>query len=79
MQIAAKDDRIKELEGVLGRERDRNARDTDRLRKELKNTRDDLEAKIQEYEDLLDTKLHLDMELATYKKLMDEEEDRYEF
>ncbi|XP_062516532.1 lamin-B1-like [Corticium candelabrum] len=75
-KIAAKDDRIKELEGVLGRERDRNARDTDRLRKELKNTRDDLEAKIQEYEDLLDTKLHLDMELATYKKLMDEEEDR---
>ena len=60
----------------MAKERDRNSREADRLRKGLKDTRDDLEAKLNEYEDLLDTKLHLDMELVTYRKLMEEEEDR---
>jgi lamin B len=73
---AAQDDRIKELEDILAQERDRTGREVDRLRRALKDTRNDLEAKINEYEDLLDTKLHLDMELATYRKLLEEEEDR---
>lgn len=61
----------------MGRERDRSARENNRLRKALKDTRDELEERIREYENLLDTKLHLDMELLTYRKLLEEEEDRW--
>ena len=48
-----------------------NARDT-----EIVSIRSDLDDQRQKYENILDTKLALDTEIAVYKALLDEEEKR---
>ena len=48
-----------------------NARDT-----EIVSIRSDLDNQRQKYENILDTKLALDTEIAVYKALLDEEEKR---
>ena len=47
-----------------------------RLSEELRSLRDSYEAKIREYEELMDVKIQLDQEIATYRALLQEEETR---
>ena len=47
-----------------------------RLSEELRSLRDSYEAKIRDYEELMDVKIQLDQEIATYRALLQEEETR---
>ena len=47
-----------------------------RLSEELRALRENYEQKIREYEELMDLKIQLDQEIATYRALLQEEETR---
>ena len=49
-----------------------------RLVAELRQLRDNYETKIREYEELMDIRVQLDQEIATYRALLQEEETRCE-
>ena len=44
---------------------------------QLRDLRASYELKIKEYEELMDVKVHLDQEIATYRSLLQEEETRF--
>uniref|UniRef100_A0A8C0GWD5 Keratin 222 n=1 Tax=Chelonoidis abingdonii TaxID=106734 RepID=A0A8C0GWD5_CHEAB len=47
------------------------------LEKELEQVRRDIEKQLQEHEILLNTKMRLEQEIATYRSLLEKEENRY--
>ena len=48
-----------------------------RLVEELRELRASYELKIREYEELMDIRIQLDQEIATYRALLQEEENRW--
>ena len=48
------------------------------LTEDIRALRENYEAKLKEYEELLDLKVQLDQEIATYRALLSEEEERSE-
>ncbi|XP_034363824.1 keratin-like protein KRT222 isoform X2 [Arvicanthis niloticus] len=57
---------LQDLESVIGR-----------LEKELQEVRRGIERQLQEHEMLLNTKMRLEQEIATYRRLLEQEEIRY--
>ena len=45
--------------------------------RELQDLREVMSEQLKEYEDLMNVKLSLDMEIEAYRKLLEGEEDRY--
>lgn len=75
-QNASLSARIRDLQSVLDAERGRHAQDRLLLESEIQRLRDEINAHLKEYKDLMDIKLSLDVELATYDKLLKCEEHR---
>ncbi len=67
---------VRERDNELGCLRRQHADEMAQRLDELRHLRESYEAKICEYEQLMDIKVQLDQEIATYRALLQEEESR---
>ncbi|XP_055596956.1 lamin Dm0-like [Uranotaenia lowii] len=70
------DARIQNLESRLNEERAQHEDERQKLEKELGRMRDEMSVQLKEYQDLMDIKTSLDMEIGAYDKLLSSEETR---
>jgi lamin B len=68
--------RIREMEGLMETERARFIRDLQSVEAELNRLREEMAQQMMEYQDLMDIKVSLDLEIAAYRKLLEGEECR---
>uniref|UniRef100_A0A673A359 Lamin A n=1 Tax=Sphaeramia orbicularis TaxID=375764 RepID=A0A673A359_9TELE len=75
-QLSQSEAKVRELEEALGRERDVMRRRMEDKEREMAEIRARMQQQLDEYQELLDIKLALDMEINAYRKLLEGEEER---